>query len=175
MIIEKFSTVGIRQLQELVRQTTRPVHTAVIHCSATKLSQDVSAQRIEAMHLQRGFKEIGYNLYITKDGTAYKGRNWNKIPAHVEGHNTGTLGICYEGGLDESGKPKDTRTPEQKTTLAKILVTLNDAFSDKDINLKWAGHRDFSPDKDGDGVVESWEWLKACPCFDVKNWVESIG
>jgi N-acetyl-anhydromuramyl-L-alanine amidase AmpD len=31
------------------------------------------------------------------------------------------------------------------------------------------GHRDLSPDKDGDGVVEKHEWVKACPCFDVKT------
>ena len=28
------------------------------------------------------------------------------------------------------------------------------------------GHRDLSPDTDGDGHVEPEEWLKFCPCFD---------
>ena len=31
------------------------------------------------------------------------------------------------------------------------------------------GHRDTSPDKDGNGIVERWEWLKECPCFEVKD------
>lgn len=31
------------------------------------------------------------------------------------------------------------------------------------------GHRDLSPDLDGDGTVEPEEWTKACPCFDVKK------
>ena len=31
------------------------------------------------------------------------------------------------------------------------------------------GHRDLSPDLDGDGVVEPDEWTKACPCFEVKR------
>ena len=36
------------------------------------------------------------------------------------------------------------------------------------------GHRDLSPDKDGDGVVERHEWLKDCPCFDVPAWWASV-
>jgi len=28
------------------------------------------------------------------------------------------------------------------------------------------GHRDFSPDKDGDGKITQREWIKECPCFD---------
>ena len=31
------------------------------------------------------------------------------------------------------------------------------------------GHRDLSPDLDGDGVVEPEEWVKQCPCFDVAS------
>ena len=31
------------------------------------------------------------------------------------------------------------------------------------------GHRDLSPDLDGDGKVEPWEWVKQCPCFEVSK------
>ena len=31
------------------------------------------------------------------------------------------------------------------------------------------GHRDTSPDLDGDGIVEPEEWTKMCPCFDVRS------
>ncbi len=31
------------------------------------------------------------------------------------------------------------------------------------------GHRDTSPDLDGDGIVEPCEWTKMCPCFDAKE------
>ncbi len=33
---------------------------------------------------------------------------------------------------------------------------------------KVKGHRDYSPDSNGNGTVEPWEWIKACPCFEVK-------
>jgi N-acetylmuramoyl-L-alanine amidase len=35
------------------------------------------------------------------------------------------------------------------------------------------GHRDFSPDKDGDGIIEFFEWIKYCPGFDVKEWLKN--
>ena len=28
------------------------------------------------------------------------------------------------------------------------------------------GHRDTSPDLNDNGIVESSEWIKMCPCFD---------
>jgi len=36
------------------------------------------------------------------------------------------------------------------------------------------GHRDLSPDLDGDGEVEPDEWIKLCPQFDVKKFVELV-
>ena len=36
------------------------------------------------------------------------------------------------------------------------------------------GHRDLSPDRDGDGIVEPHEWRKACPCFDARAWARSL-
>ena len=35
------------------------------------------------------------------------------------------------------------------------------------------GHRDLSPDQNANGIVESFEWLKTCPGFDVAAWLES--
>ena len=36
------------------------------------------------------------------------------------------------------------------------------------------GHRDFSPDLNGDGIIEPWEWMKACPCFDAIDEYQSL-
>jgi N-acetylmuramoyl-L-alanine amidase len=36
------------------------------------------------------------------------------------------------------------------------------------------GHRDWSPDLDGDGVIEKHEWLKDCPCFEVSEFMENV-
>ena len=31
------------------------------------------------------------------------------------------------------------------------------------------GHRDLSPDRNGNGEIEPEEWMKACPCFDAEQ------
>ena len=31
------------------------------------------------------------------------------------------------------------------------------------------GHRDTSPDRNGDGIISPNEFIKMCPCFDVRN------
>jgi hypothetical protein len=33
-------------------------------------------------------------------------------------------GVCYEGGLTPDGEPADTRTPQQKVALKRLLKDL---------------------------------------------------
>lgn len=75
------------------------------------------------------------------------------------------VGICYIGGLDACGKAKDTRTEAQKRALRVLVAKLVKEYPIKEI----LGHRDTSPDTDGDGIVEPHEWTKMCPCFDAKE------
>lgn len=96
----------------------------VVHCSATRVNQNFSIEDLEACHKARGFAEIGYHYYITKDGTLYPGRHEDKVGAHARHYNQHSIGICYEGGLDKNGHPADTRTEAQKITLEELLCIL---------------------------------------------------
>lgn len=86
--------------------------------------------------------------------------------AHAKGYNERSIGIAYEGGLDEKGWPADTRTEQQKRSLRVLVRVLKEDFPTIE---RVVGHRDLSPDLDGDGVVEPDEWTKACPCFEVER------
>ena len=143
----------------------------VIHCSATRAGQDVRAADIDKMHKERGFAMIGYNYVIDLDGTVETGRPLTRDGAHCntaglsgKSYNKHSIGICYVGGLDENGNPADTRTDAQKTALAELVYRLIDEYP----IIEVIGHRDASPDKDGSGAIEKNEWIKQCPCFDVK-------
>lgn len=68
-----------------------------VHCSATLNGRTFSIEAIRKDHKARGFEDIGYHKVIDVDGTVYDGRPLNKVGAHVEGHNTGNLGICLIG------------------------------------------------------------------------------
>jgi len=132
---------------------TRKVNKIIIHCSATKEAQDFSASDIKEWHLDRGFRDIGYHYVIKLDGKIEYGRNIDQQGAHCRGENEHSIGICYIGGLDKDGKPKDTRTKEQKESLLDLIHSLNQCI------LNWSlviqGHNQFSN--------------KSCPCFDVEK------
>ena len=84
---------------------------------------------------------------------------------HPECRNANSIGIAYEGGLDAGGNPADTRTEEQKRSIRVLVRVLCEDYRIR----KVVGHRDLSPDRDGDGVVEPEEWIKLCPCYDVES------
>ena len=89
-------------------QNYREVRLLVIHCSATRYDRDFPVEALRSAHKDRGFADIGYHYYITRDGELHRCRPENQIGAHASGWNDHSLGICYEGGLDERGLPADT-------------------------------------------------------------------
>jgi len=70
------------------------------------------------------------------------------------------------GGLDHNDKPKDTFNEMQFHSLYAELLTLRELCPSIG---RICGHRDFSPDLNGDGLITPDEWVKACPCFEVSD------
>lgn len=135
----------------------RTINEIIVHCTATPEGKDFKAKDIDRWHRERGWKKIGYHYVIDLDGTIEKGRGENEVGAHCNGRNAHSIGVVYVGGLAKDGKtPKDTRTPEQKEALWKILISLIIKYHDATIH----GHNEFSS--------------KACPCFNVKEEYKDI-
>lgn len=149
----------------------------IIHCSATCVGQDLRAKDIDRMHRQRGFNQIGYNFVIDLDGTIENGRPLDIDGAHCNtkglsglSYNKHSIGICYIGGLDNNGNPSDTRTDKQKVSIRELVAKLCREYQ----IIEVLGHRDTSPDLNDNGNVESSEWIKSCPCFDVREEFENF-
>ena len=126
----------------------------VLHCSATRRNQDYSVEQLRRDHKARGFYDIGYHFYIRKDGTMSQHRKLLEVGAHARPYNRCSIGICYEGGLDEQGKPCNTLNSLQFERIKELLVVLKRLFPKAEI----VGHRDLpgtSP--------------KECPCFEAKE------
>ncbi|WP_455592271.1 N-acetylmuramoyl-L-alanine amidase [Bacteroides sp.] len=141
----------------------RKIDLIVIHCSATREDRCFTEHDLEVCHRRRGFNGTGYHLYIRKDGRIITTRPLERVGAHAKGYNAHSIGICYEGGLDNRGRPKDTRTEWQKHSLRVLVKTLLIDYP----GCRVCGHRDLSPDRNGNGEIEPEEWVKACPCFNV--------
>ena len=144
----------------------RTINLFVVHCSATREDCTLSPEALDVMHRRRGFNGTGYHYYIRKDGTLYLTRSLERIGAHAKGFNAHSIGICYEGGLDAKGRAKDTRTPEQCSSMHLLVAQLLKRFKN---NICICGHRDLSPDLNGDGLIEPEERVKECPCFEVRK------
>jgi N-acetylmuramoyl-L-alanine amidase len=150
----------------------RKITSIVLHCTATRAGQPFNIAAIRAMHKARGFSDIGYHWLIGLNGEVWRGRPEEKVGAHVAGFNAFSIGVCYVGGLDAStAVPRDTRTSAQLAAMKKLLQGIVKRYPEVVI----LGHRDLSPDRDGDGVVEKHEWLKSCPCFDAGPWANANG
>ena len=124
----------------------------VIHCSATRCNKPYPVTTLIADHLER-FGYTGYHYYITRSGHTYQTRHENLKGAHAKGYNAHSIGVCYEGGLDEHGAAADTRTPAQKRSLLALLRAIKADWPDALI----LGHRDLP------------NVHKDCPCFDAKS------
>lgn len=145
------------------RKVMREINLIVIHCSATRADRCFTEHDVTAAHRCRGFKECGYHYYIRKNGDIKTMRPIERIGAHARGFNAASIGICYEGGLDEHGRPADTRTEWQRHSLRVLVRVLMIDYP----GCRLCGHRDLSPDLNRNGEIEPEEWIKACPCFDV--------
>ena len=156
----------------------------VIHCTATPEGRDVSGADIRRMHTApkpqgRGWRQVGYTDLFRLDGRRERLVE-NNEDAYVDsweitngaaGYNSVSRHIVYAGGLDRQMKPKDTRTAAQRKAMAEYVLD----FYKRHPDVKIIGHRDLSPDRNNNGKIEPCEWMKACPSFEVSEWLQSIG
>ncbi|MBZ4674585.1 MAG: N-acetylmuramoyl-L-alanine amidase [Dysgonamonadaceae bacterium] len=129
----------------------RRIDKIILHCSATPEGKHFTVADIDRWHRERGWKGIGYHYVIYLDGSIHKGRPEEIIGAHCSGQNAYSIGICYIGGLDASGKAKDTRTPAQRKALRELVSDLKTRYPAATVH----GHNEFAK--------------KDCPCFNVQN------
>lgn len=130
----------------------RTINKIIIHCSATPEGRDYTVTDIDRWHRTKGWNGIGYHYVVYRDGSVHTGRTMEVSGAHCVGHNANSIGVCYIGGMTaDNRKPKDTRTPEQKTALRELIKTLRTKYPNATVH----GHNEFA--------------RKACPCFNVKT------
>lgn len=143
----------------------------VLHCTATPEGKEVTAADIRRWHLSpkpagRGWRQVGYEKLFHLDGAVEQLVKNNdddfvdvwEITNGATGINSISRHWVYSGGLSAMNKaPKDTRTVQQLESLKSQVI----AFIAKHPNILIAGHNQFAN--------------KACPSFDVPQWLRSIG
>lgn len=139
-----------------------------VHCTASQ--QTATVQQILKEFTQRGWRIPGYHYIVDPKGMLTQLVAEDRISNGVKGYNAESINVAYIGGIDSKKKAIDNRTPEQKKTLLNILTRLKQKYP----NAIIMGHRDISPDKNHNGIVDPWERIKECPCFDAKTEYENL-
>jgi N-acetylmuramoyl-L-alanine amidase len=135
----------------------RQIKYIVIHCTAGRAQQKTS-DIIAYWRLKLGWKSFGYHWIVGEDGTKERLTEDYASTNGVKGFNANSIHLCYKGGWDGT----DTRTDAQKRSLLELVQHYIKLYP----NAKVVGHRDLSPDLNGDGKITSNEWVKLCPCFN---------
>ena len=131
----------------------------ILHCSATRRDVDYTPQQMLRDHKARGFRTIGYHFYVRKDGTVTQHRKLLEVGAHCRPFNRCSIGVCYEGGLNEQGHPANTLTPKQTEQLVRLFQKLKILFPQAEIR----GHRDMPGSTPKD-----------CPCLDAGSFFKRV-
>lgn len=140
----------------------RPINEIIVHCSATRpewMAGRAMADKVAEIrrwHMQdRGWKDIGYHYLIDRNGQVAPGRPVEQVGAHVQGHNTGTIGVCLFGGhgSSETDRFEENFTTHQDKALRTLLADLKRKHPGV---VKISGHNQYA--------------AKACPGFNVPEW-----
>lgn len=138
----------------------RSVKRIFVHCTAGSQRQKIAD--LQAEFRRKGWKNPGYHYVVQADGTVTQLLGEDRVSNGVKDYNSTSVNVAYMGGIDARGKAVDNRTAEQKASLVKLLKELKGRYPKAEI----LGHRDISPDRNGNGIVDPWERIKECPCFD---------
>lgn len=143
----------------------RKITRIFVHCTASwQNSTDEASLRKEFK--DKGWKRPGYHYVIFPDGHICQMLDESEVANGVYGYNQNSVHVAWVGGIAYSAAFKltsvDNRTKCQKLALFDLLTKLKLRYRDAQI----MGHRDISPDLNHNGVIDPWERIKDCPCFD---------
>lgn len=141
----------------------RDMNEIVVHCTATnpkwyadKEAADV-VKEIRRWHTEeRGWSDIGYHFIVHRNGQIAAGRPITRTGAHTRGRNKGSIGIALVGGRGGAADDAflDNFTADQDRELRALIESLKEEFP---TISTVSGHNDYAS--------------KACPCFDVGEWM----
>lgn len=100
-------------------------------------AKNCTIEQIHQLHLSNGWSGCGYHFLVRKDGTIYRGRPENCIGAHTSNHNTGSLGICFEGAFNN-----ETMSEAQIKSGQELVTYLCDKYNLLKANVY--KHKDFN-------------------------------
>lgn len=101
----------------------KKVSLLIVHCVANKCNRPFEPETLIACGVAK-YGQCSYHYYVRRNGDVIPLLPENVQGVHARHYNYCSLGIVYEGGLDENGQAADTRTVAQKHALYELLKDL---------------------------------------------------
>lgn len=138
----------------------RDIKRLFVHATASN-QRTTTVNTLKAEFKARGWKNPGYHYVVFPDGKVVQMLSEGLVANGVKGYNSTAVHVSWVGGY----KGVDNRTEAQKASLLRILKELRGKYPSAEI----LGHRDISRDTNHNGIVDPWERIKECPCFEAKK------
>lgn len=158
--------VGPKTWERLLKgdcvQTARDITHIFVHCTAS--AQNMTPQALlDFFYKTKKWSRPGYHYVISPDGAITNIWPESKYSNGVKNMNSHSINVAWIGGVTkEHPEGIDNRTQMQKISLKHLMRELRKKYP----KAKIMGHRDTSPDLNHNGIIDPWERIKACPCFD---------
>lgn len=156
----------------------RTITRIFVHCTAS-WQESTTVESLKEEFRRKGWENPGYHWVVFPDGKVVSLLAECYIANGVKGYNSKSVHVAWVGGIkhyeywEDDGLHTDrtrlvsidNRTSNQKLALFDLLVKIKLRYRDAMI----IGHRDISPDLNHNGIIDPWERIKDCPCFDAMD------
>ena len=116
------------------------LNSIVVHHSAFAYD---GPSEVQGLHMdRRGFADVAYHFLIDSEGIIYEGREINVRGAHVQGFNTGSVGIVLLGNFNDE-QPSEVQLASLRALVDYLRYTYEIRYL--------AGHKDY-PGQSPDGT-----------------------
>ena len=150
------------KLIEQVKQYKRSITHLFVHCTAGN-QNTTPKELLNFFYNVKKWKRPGYHYVVSADGSVTQLWPESKYSNGVKGMNPNSINVAWIGGVTKQHPNGiDNRTDAQKVGLRNLLTELKRKYPKAVI----MGHRDTSEDKNHNGIIDPWERIKECPCFD---------
>lgn len=128
------------KFRETLKQRSETQYIILHH---TRVTGRHDVKEIHQWHLNREtngkkWAGIAYHFYVDKDGEIFIGRPLDTIGAHTYGHNSNSVGVCFEGDFNVE------RMTEKQLDAAVLLISI---LSVGYKNAKIRRHKDFNKEE----------------------------
>ena len=122
---------------QIINEPLQPLNLSKVDSIALHhMATDADVKGIEKMHVNKGWRAIGYNFWVAFDGTVYQGRGFN-LGAGVDNQNGHIISIGFQGDYHS----KERTMPDEQFNAGIDIIRY--VLEKVPTIRKIGGHKDF--------------------------------